>query len=130
MKKFLLIVVILLGIINTTQARDFELKAYKLSMALSENDVKQKDVNINIIWNMDTKHLEIYSEKTQIIDYFITNSYQGDDGFYEIVGYATDSNYKQIAINFSIDMRYNSNLIIITISYSDLAYSYKCYAIQ
>ena len=45
MKKFLLIVVILLGIINTTQARDFELKAYKLSMALSENDVKQKDVD-------------------------------------------------------------------------------------
>jgi len=66
----------------------------------------------------------IYSNETQIIDFLVDRKYF-KDGYYEVEGKATDSEYKNISFNISVSTT-GKNIVIITIGYSDLAYSYSC----
>ena len=80
-------------------------------------------VDVGIILNASDKRITIYSNEIQIIDYVVNNMYEKDN--YSIFeANATDTKYKKINIIISISN--NSNTVIITIGYSDFAYSYIC----
>lgn len=131
-KKILLTVILLLGVVTITQAQDqtfFKLRADKVAVAKYNTNVKEVDVNIDITLDIARQHCNIYSNEVQRIDYIVLREYQGSDGYYEIKTKATDSNYKQIGFDISINST-GLNVVIITIAYSDIAYSYRCKIIQ
>ena len=131
-KKILIIVILLLGLVTITQAQDqtfFKLKAYKAFVVRHDNNVKEIDVNLDVTLDIARQHCTIYSNEVQRIDYIILREYQGSDGYYEIDAKATDSNYKQISFDISINTT-GLNIVIITITYSDVAYAYRCKIIQ
>ena len=131
-KKILIIVILLLGLVTITQAQDqtfFKLRAYKAFIIMRDNNVKEIDVNLDVTLDIARQHCTIYSNEVQRIDYIILREYQGSDGYYEIDAKATDSNYKQISFDISINTT-GLNIVIITITYSDVSYAYRCKIIQ
>ena len=131
-KKILIIVILLLGLVTITQAQDqtfFKLRAYKAFIIMRDNNVKEIDVNLDVTLDIARQHCTIYSNEVQRIDYIILREYQGNDGYYEIDAKATDSNYKQISFDISINTT-GLNIVIITITYSDVSYAYRCKIIQ
>lgn len=79
------------------------------------------DCNIKVNWNLTKKHIVIYSEETQIIDYTrLEESFE--DGVTIYQGYATDATYQIIFLSVIITNNYN---IFLKIKYSDIEYMYR-----
>lgn len=77
-------------------------------------------VDIPVIINFDTKHIEIQSESAQIFDYIGFSVERTDDC--TIYGsLATDINYQVMYLELYL---YDSNLWILKITYKDLEYKY------
>ena len=98
------------------------LNAFELITTDGVND-SRKSVDVGIILNASDKRITIYSNETQIIDYIVNNMYEKDN-YITFEASATDTKYKRI--NAIISISNNSNSVIITIGYSDFAYSYIC----
>ena len=98
------------------------LNAFELITTDGVND-SRKSVDVGIILNAIDKRITIYSNETQIIDYVVNNMYEKDN-YITFEASATDTKYKRINVIISISN--NSNNVIITIGYSDFAYSYIC----
>ena len=98
------------------------LNAFELITTDGVND-SRKSVDVGIILNASDKRITIYSNETQIIDYVVNNMYEKDN-YITFEASATDTKYKRIKVIISISN--NSNNVIITIGYSDFAYSYIC----
>ena len=98
------------------------LNAFELITTDGVND-SRKSVDIGIILNASDKRITIYSNEIQIIDYVVNNMYEKDN-YSVFEASATDTKYKRINVIISISN--NSNNVIITIGYSDFAYSYIC----
>ena len=121
MKKLLLLTMLAIITLPIMSQTHF-LNAFELITTDGVND-SRKSVDIGIILNASNKRITIYSNETQIIDYIVNNMYEKDN-YSVFEASATDTRYKRINVIISISN--NSNNVIITIGYSDFAYSYIC----
>ena len=121
MKKLLLLTMLAIITLPIMSQTHF-LNAFELITTDGVND-SRKSVDIGIILNASDKRITIYSNEIQIIDYVVNNMYEKDN-YSVFEASATDTKYKKINIILSISN--NSNSVIITIGYSDFAYSYIC----
>ena len=121
MKKLLLVITLAIITLPLMSQSHF-LNAFELIITDGVND-SRKSVDIGIILNASDKRITIYSNETQIIDYVVNNMYEKNN-YITFEASATDTKYKRINVIISISN--NSNNVIITIGYSDFAYSYIC----
>ena len=121
MKKLLLLTMLAIITLPIMSQTHF-LNAFELITTDGVND-SRKYVDVGIILNASDKRITIYSNETQIIDYVVNNMYEKDN-YSVFEASATDTKYKRINVIISISN--NSNNVIITIGYSDFAYSYIC----
>ncbi len=126
--KILSVIILLLGVTTffiEAQERDFfTLRAKRIVIVDAYKNVDSKLVDFPITLDLSRQRCIIYSNETQIIDFLVDRKYF-KDGYYEVEGKATDSEYKNISFNISVSTT-GKNIVIITIGYSDLAYSYSC----
>ena len=120
MKKLLLLLLLVTSLPIMSQT--YNINATYLMMSDGINE-QEHNVDIDILLDITNNRLTIYSSSTQIIDYKITKSYDNNN-YTTFEGIATDTTYKKIKLKMSFSKIANS--IIITIGYSDLAYSYIC----
>ena len=121
MKKLLLLTMLAIITLPIMSQTHF-LNAFELITTDGVND-SRKYVDVGIILNASDKRITIYSNETQIIDYVVNNMYEKNN-YITFEASATDTKYKRINVIISISN--NSNNVIITIGYSDFAYSYIC----
>lgn len=121
MKKLLLLTMLAIITLPIMSQTHF-LNAFELITTDGVND-SRKYIDVGIILNTSNKRITIYSNETQIIDYIVNNMYEKDN-YSVFEASATDTKYKRINVIISISN--NSNNVIITIGYSDFAYSYIC----
>ena len=121
MKKLLLLTMLAIITLPIMSQTHF-LNAFELITTDGVND-SRKYVDVGIILNTSDKRITIYSNEIQIIDYVVNNMYEKDN-YITFEASATDTKYKRIKVIISISN--NSNNVIITIGYSDFAYSYIC----
>ena len=121
MKKLLLLTMLAIITLPIMSQTHF-LNAFELITTDGVND-SRKYVDVGIILNASDKRITIYSNEIQIIDYVVNNMYEKDN-YSVFEASATDTKYKRINVIISISN--NSNNVIITIGYSDFAYSYIC----
>ena len=121
MKKLLLVITLAIITLPLMSQSHF-LNAFELFITDGVND-SRKSVDIGVIFNPSDKRITIYSNEIQIIDYVVNNMYEKDN-YSVFEASATDTKYKRINVIVSISN--NSNSVIITIGYSNLAYSYIC----
>ena len=121
MKKLLLLTMLAIITLPIMSQTHF-LNAFELITTDGVND-SRKYIDVGIILNASDKRITIYSNETQIIDYVVNNMYEKDN-YSVFEASATDTKYKRINVIISISN--NSNNVIITIGYSDFAYSYIC----
>ena len=121
MKKLLLLTMLAIITLPIMSQTHF-LNAFELITTDGVND-SRKYVDVGIILNASDKRITIYSNEIQIIDYVVNNMYEKDN-YSVFEASATDTKYKRINVIISISN--NSNSVIITIGYSDFAYSYIC----
>ena len=121
MKKLLLLTMLAIITLPIMSQTHF-LNAFELITTDGVND-SRKYVDVGIILNASDKRITIYSNEIQIIDYVVNNMYEKDN-YITFEASATDTKYKRIKVIISISN--NSNNVIITIGYSDFAYSYIC----
>ena len=126
--KILSVIILLLGVTTffiEAQERDFfTLRAKRVVIVDAYKNVYSKLVDFPITLDLSRQRCIIYSNETQIIDFLVDRKYF-KDGYYEVEGKATDSEYKNISFDISVSTT-GENIVIITIGYSDLAYSYSC----
>lgn len=126
--KILSVIILLLGVTTffiEAQERDFfTLRAKRIVIVDAYKNVYSKLVDFPITLDLSRQRCIIYSNETQIIDFLVDRKYF-KDGYYEVEGKATDSEYKNISFDISVSTT-GENIVIITIGYSDLAYSYSC----
>lgn len=126
--KILSVIILLLGVTTffiEAQERDFfTLRAKRIVIVDAYKNVDSKLVDFPITLDLSRQRCIIYSNETQIIDFLVDRKYF-KDGYYEVEGKATDSEYKNISFDISVSTT-GKNIVIITIGYSDLAYSYSC----
>ena len=121
MKKLLLLTMLAIITLPIMSQTHF-LNAFELITTDGVND-SRKSVDVGIILNASDNRITIYSNEIQIIDYVVNNMYEKDN-YSVFEASATDTKYKRINVIISISN--NSNNVIITIGYSDFAYSYIC----
>ncbi len=78
-------------------------------------------VKIPVMINIDQQHIEIYSQKTQILDLEDLIKERFSRGV-TYSAFATDSNYKRILITLSF---YDNGNLTLGIIYNDIMYRYK-----
>ena len=120
MKKLLLLLLLVTSLPIMSQT--YNVNATYLMMSDGVNE-RERDVDIDIVLDLTNSRVTIYSNDTQIIDYKLTKYYNYNN--YTIFeATATDTTYRRIGLKMSFSKIANS--VIITINYSDLAYSYIC----
>lgn len=120
MKKLLLLLLLVTSLPIMSQT--YNVNATYLMMSDGVNE-RERNVDIDILLDLTNNRLTIYSNDTQIIDYKLTKYYNYNN--YTIFeATATDTTYRRIGLKMSFSKIANS--VIITINYSDLAYSYIC----
>lgn len=126
--KILSVIILLLGVTTffiEAQERDFfTLRAKRIVIVDAYKNVDSELVDFPITLDLSRQRCIIYSNEIQIIDFLVDRKYF-KDGYYEVEGKATDSEYKNISFDISVSTT-GENIVIITIGYSDLAYSYSC----
>lgn len=126
--KILSVIILLLGVTTffiEAQERDFfTLRAKRIVIVDAYKNVDSKLVDFPITLDLSRQRYIIYSNEIQIIDFLVDRKYF-KDGYYEVEGKATDSEYKNISFDISVSTT-GKNIVIITIGYSNLAYSYTC----
>lgn len=125
--KILSVIILLLGVTTffiEAQERDFfTLRAKRIVIVDAYKNVDSELVDFPITLDLSRQRCIIYSNEIQIIDFLVDRKYF-KDGYYEVECKATDSEYKNISFDISVST--TGENIIITIGYSDLAYSYSC----
>lgn len=124
MKKFLVLLVVILTLSVNTQAENFKLKAFSMTHT-ANGQIHTNRVDIDIYLNFETSRCVIFSNSTQIIDFKAIRTYLDADNFTVMECSATDTNYNNI--EFEILSHATENKVMILISYNDLTYIYSCY---
>ena len=120
MKKLLLLLLLVTSLPIMSQT--YNINATYLMMSDGINK-QERNVDVDILLDLTNNRLTIYSSDTQVIDYKITK-YYNNNNYTTFEGTATDTTYRRIGLKMSFSKIANS--VIITINYSDLAYSYIC----
>ena len=124
MKKFLVLLVVILTLSVNTQAGNIKLKAFSMTHT-ANGQIHTNRVDIDIYLNFETSRCVIFSSSTQVIDFKAIRTYLDADNFTVMECSATDTNYKNI--KFEILSHATENKVMILISYNDLTYIYSCY---
>lgn len=121
MKTF--IITLLLALSLPIVSQSYVLKASYLTIS-DGYSTSEGYTNVKMYLNGNTERLIIESAERQIIDYDIIRQYVDKDDYtvYECV--ATDSNYKNIRVEFMFSN--TSRIVIVVINYSNLSYAYVC----
>ena len=125
MKKFLVLLVVILTLSVNTQAKDFKLKAFSMTHT-ANGQIHTNRVDIDIYVNFEISRCVIFSNSTQVIDFKAIRTYLDADNFTVMECSATDTNYNNI--EFEILSHATENKVMVLISYNDLTYIYSCYA--
>ena len=120
MKKLLLILLLVLSLPVVSQTYNLNANYLVVSDGI---DTKEGKIDVDMVLNVSSSTLTIYSKDIQLIDYIVIKSYD-EKGYTLFEANATDTTYKRIMLKMSFSKIANS--VIITINYSDLAYSYIC----
>jgi len=122
MKKFLLILFILISTISFSQ--EFDLFTGKIdAFCYKKGDSSFTDwepSNMSVSIDPNKKRLIIYSPKVQIIDYVKFNKVI-QDGKTILTSQATDSNYNSVLLKIISDEKY----LYIVLIYNDLVLMYR-----
>lgn len=124
MKKFLVLLVVILTLSVNTQAENFKLKAFSMTHT-ANGQIHTERVNIDIYVNFEISRCVIFSNSTQVIDFEVIRTYLDADNFTVMECNATDTNYNNI--KFEILSHATENKVMFLISYSNLTYIYSCY---
>lgn len=124
MKKFLVLLVVILTLSVNTQAENFKFKAFSMTHT-ANGQIHSERVNIDIYVNFEISRCVIFSNSTQVIDFEVIRTYLDADNFTVMECNATDTNYNNI--KFEILSHATENKVMILISYSNLTYIYSCY---
>ena len=125
MKKFLVLLVVILTLSAHTQAGNFKLKAFSMTH-IANGQIHTNRVDIDIYVNFEISRCVIFSNSTQVIDFKAIRTYLDADNFTVMECSATDTNYNNI--EFEILSHATENKVMVLISYNDLTYIYSCYA--
>lgn len=120
--KILSLLIILFALTDASYAAPTYFKAVAFSSKSPTSSVWSEWVDVDLIFLMDinTKHIEILSKRTQIFDYI--GFVQKDFNSGTIHGsFATDTNYNKVYIEFTL---YDTGLALFTVKYSDIEYRY------
>lgn len=118
-----LIILLLLVISLPITSQTYLLKAHHVVLT-TEDITKNGNVDVDVVLNTNENRIIIYSQYIQIIDYNILRSYIDKDNYSVTECVATDSDYKHILLTVSINKI--DNIIILTITYPNIMYSYFC----
>ena len=122
MKKILLIAVLLIGLI-AAKAQDhyYHATEFNIKPTNSTTWVGWKASDVNMVINFGTRHIEIYSQTPQVIDYTsMTETKYPTFSLYK--GSATDRYYQLMNIYYQI---FKDGRFFLTIEYNDYTYSYN-----
>ena len=125
MKKFLVLLVVILTLSAHTQAGNFKLKAFSMTH-IANGQIHTNRVDIDIYVDFEISRCVIFSNSTQVIDFKAIRTYLDADNFTVMECSATDTNYNNI--EFEILSHATENKVMVLISYNDLTYIYSCYA--
>lgn len=124
MKKFLVLLVVILTLSANMQAENIKLKAFSMTYT-ANGQIHTERVNIDIYVNFEISRCVIFSNSTQVIDFKVIRTYLDADNFTVMECNATDTNYNNI--KFEILSHTTENKVMILISYNNLTYIYSCY---
>ena len=124
MKRLGILLIVALLCVPLMSQQVYKMKAYNIAIAYANGEIETDKVDIPVVLYMDDNRLEIFSEKTQIIDYEILRTYVDEDGYTVMETTATDSNWKDIKLDLLVSSE--DGQVIITIAYKTFAYSYNC----
>lgn len=124
MKKFLVLLVVILTLSVNTQAENFKFKAFSITHT-ANGQIHTERVNIDIYVDFEISRCVIFSNSTQVIDFEVIRTYLDADNFTVMECNATDTNYNNI--KFEILSHATENKVMILVSYSNLTYIYSCY---
>ena len=120
MKKVIILLAFLITTVVSAAASDMHFHACSFNFKSGAVWDGWKPCDIEINWNGDTKHIEIYSNEVQVLDY--TSSTKEVYSHYVIYSSAaTDRKYKDILITFQF---FDSGVLYLTITYPNYSYSY------
>ena len=121
MKTF--IITLLLALSLPIVSQSYVLKASYLTIS-DGYSTSEGYTNVKMYLNGNTERLIIESAERQIIDYDIIRQYVDKDDYTVYECAATDSNYKNIRVEFMFSN--TSRIVIVVINYSNLSYAYVC----
>jgi len=120
MKKLLLILLLVLSLPVISQTYNLNANYLVVSDGI---DTKEGKTDVDMVLNVSSSTLTIYSKDIQLIDYIVIKSYE-EKGYTVFEANATDTKYRRIGLKLSFAN--NANAVIVTIKYSDVRYSYIC----
>ena len=122
MKHLMILLFITLSF--NTMAQKYALNAHYLIMGDETGKTIKDEVDVDMVLDINKNRLVIYSAETQIIDYEPIRRYVDEDNYSVTENIATDSNWKDIRLDFHINTKTGSFLV--TITYPSYAYVYVC----
>ena len=122
MKHLLILLFITLSF--NTMAQKYALNSHRFVMIDETGIIANDASDIDMVLDLDKSRLVIYSKETQVIDYEPIRRYVDEDNYAVTESIATDTNWKDIRLNFLINTK-NGNFIV-RIVYPSYEYAYIC----
>lgn len=121
MKKVFFILIFVIAAI-TTQAEPLWYRITGITINVEKSGWSEwKATEIPLCIDLNTKHIEVFTEEVQVFDYTGFQPTKYTEGvIFESLG--TDSNYRTVAITLAM---YDSGEIFLKISYNDVEYIYN-----
>lgn len=121
MKKIMLLILLLVTILTANAEIRYYRAVHYNFRSTDQAWTGWRESNVLISINTDTRHVEIDSNTPQVIDFAALTKINGE-GFTLYTADATDRKYKPMQISFQF---FTDGKFFITISYSDVEYSYN-----
>ena len=122
MKQLMILLFITLSF--NTMAQKYALNANYFIMSDKTGVIDRDEVDVDMVIDTEKSRLVIYSEEIQVIDYEPIRNYVDKDNYSVTETIATDTKWKDISLNFYINIETGSVLVLIT--YPSYSYVYVC----